>query len=155
MDKQKANHLIAAMARVFELSPSDYYGWKARGGNPSARAAEDQSLIAPGSTRIPGDLRGSRAYMELRLGQQTMVGSNWPARLEARLVAAEPPSGADGLRSNGQSGAWVSCTVPARPALGPGRSAGRRGEKTWRWALRRQDLAEEDPRLVRPWALSG
>lgn len=132
MDEQKANHLIAAMVRVFGLSPSDYYGWKASGGNLSARATDDQSLIET-INWIHADSRATygapRAYIELRLGQQTMVGCKWLARLEARLIAAEPPSGAGWLRRNGQSGTWASRSVPARPALGPGRSAGRRGEK--------------------------
>lgn len=84
MDAQKANYPIAVMARVFGVSTSGYYDWKAKGGKLSARAAENNKLTET-ITRIHADSRGTygspRVHMELRLGQQTLISRKRVARL--------------------------------------------------------------------------
>jgi putative transposase len=84
MDAEKANYPLAVMARVFGVSTSGYYDFKAKGGQLSARAVEDKELTDT-ITQIHTDSRGTygapRVHMELRLGQQTMVGRKRVARL--------------------------------------------------------------------------
>lgn len=84
MDAQKANYPIAVMARVFGVSTSGYYDWKAKGGKPSPRAAENAELTET-IIKIHADSRGTygapRVRMELRLGQRKMVGRKRVARL--------------------------------------------------------------------------
>lgn len=84
MDAQKANYPIAVMARAFGVSTSGYYDWKAKGGKPSPRAAQNAELTKT-ITLIHADSRGTygapRVHMELRLGQKTLVGRKRVARL--------------------------------------------------------------------------
>lgn len=84
MDTEKASYPITAMARLLGVSTSGYYDWKAKGGKPSARAAENEKLTET-ITQIHAVSRQTygapRVHMELRLGQQTLVGRKRVARL--------------------------------------------------------------------------
>lgn len=84
MGPEEANYPIVVMARVLGVSTSGYYDFKAKGGQRSARAAQNLELTET-NTQIHAQSRGTygapRIHMELRLGEQTMVGRKRVARL--------------------------------------------------------------------------
>ena len=89
IEQEKANHAVALMCRLFGVSKSGYYAWRAR--PPSARNVADAELLTHIKT-IHEESRGiygaPRIHAELRLKHHTFCSRRRVARLmqQASLV---------------------------------------------------------------------
>ena len=84
IEQEKANHAVALMCRLFEVSKSGYYAWRSR--PPSARSVADAELLVHIKT-IHEESRGiygaPRIHAELRLKHYIYCSNKRVARLIA------------------------------------------------------------------------
>ena len=82
VEQEKANHAVALMCRLFEVSKSGYYAWRNR--PPSARSVADAELLVRIKT-IHEESRGNygvpRIHAELRLKHHIYCSNKRVARL--------------------------------------------------------------------------
>jgi len=80
VEREKADHAVAALCRVLGVSTSGYYTWRTRG--PSGRARQDAELVGP-IIRIHRDSRGT--YRAPRVNAELAMGTGIRCSMKTEL----------------------------------------------------------------------